>query len=104
MSNLIVFDEARWLLSVILRQGWPKMDPVQSVKNADAIIKALHRAGMQVGPAVAFGPTSIADWTVRTMEVDRGAWEATHPKRRDVFDGFDDVLADMEERRPWEIR
>ena len=103
MSSLIVYDEARWLLSRILRAGWPKMDPVQSVKNADTIIKALHRGGMQVGPAVAFGPTTIADWTKKTMEIDRKVWEATHQKR-DVFGNFDEVLAEMEERRPWEIR
>ena len=80
------------------------MTGTQSVKNADVIIRGLHRAGLQVGPAVGFGPGTLGEWTQRTMTLDRKAYIKHMPMPKDVVDGFAEEMAKLEERRPWEIR
>ena len=103
MAVLRVYPRARATLAAVLRQGWPKMTGKQSVENADKIIRALHRSGLQVGPAVGFGPGTLGEWTQKTMALDRKTHIRTMPMpRRDAFDGFLEELAKTEERRPWE--
>lgn len=77
----------------------------ESVDNADKIILALHRSGLQVGPAAGFGPSTLGEWTKRTMQLDRKAHIRDMPMpKRDAFDGFAEELAKIEEKKPWEIK
>jgi hypothetical protein len=74
-------------LTKILHMNFPRMTSEQAAQLASKIIRSLHREGMQMGPLATFGPSEMS----RTGT----------PIKRDPFEGFDEVLASLEERSPW---
>lgn len=84
-----IHPRAMWLLMHLFRAKYPKMTSEQVVTNAESVIEALQRGGFTVGPIAAFGPQDVP--------------RPVPASRRDIFDGFDEVLGKMEEQRPWEI-
>lgn len=82
-AKIRIFPRSRLSLARILMKGWPRMSPAEAIVNADTIIKALHKMGMQIGPLAAFGPSKDDEET------------------QDAFSGFAEMMEEWEERTPW---
>lgn len=80
-----VYPRALFVLTRILRAGYPKMTADQAAKNALSIIQAMHRHGYQMGPLEVFEPLN----------------DPVTLAPRDPFADFTDVMEMLEERSPW---
>lgn len=85
-------------LSQVLLQKWPKLGGKRSVQVASMILDGLHRLGLQIGPAEAFGEGSPRQW----QEAKRQETQKTTSV--DPWKSFGEIYAEIEEKRPWEIR
>jgi len=103
-------EEEEKALAVVLRSGWHSMTVEQAESNARQINDALVSMGFRVSNLVVASNHARTVWMKAARETRRAyarkQAEAFAPKRPefDIFDGFDQVLKEMEERKPWEIR